>query len=96
MNDCKEAKTNRKFIIIIIIIHEYYYGGAVALLLQDHLTMSVSRFAGYKTFTYCRLKNNAAKVVGAISRAGFLVDYWRSLAFKRRQCECMAIRQCQA
>jgi len=27
-------------------IHEYYYGGAVALLLQDHLTMSVSRFAG--------------------------------------------------
>jgi len=30
-------------IIIIIIIHEYYYGGAVALLLQDHLTMSVSR-----------------------------------------------------
>ena len=35
--------------IIIIIIHEYYYGGAVALLLQDHLTMSVSRFAGYKT-----------------------------------------------
>jgi len=33
-------------IIIIIIIHEYYYVGAVALLLQDHLTMSVSRFAG--------------------------------------------------
>ena len=33
-------------IAIIIIIHEYYYGGAVALLLQDHLTMSVSRFAG--------------------------------------------------
>jgi len=33
-------------IIIIIIIHEYYYGGAVALLLQDHLTMSVSRFVG--------------------------------------------------
>jgi len=33
-------------IIVIIIIHEYYYGGAVALLLQDHLTMSVSRFAG--------------------------------------------------
>jgi len=32
-------------IIIIIFIHEYYYGGAVALLLQDHLTMSVSRFA---------------------------------------------------
>ena len=30
-------------IIIIIIIHEYYYGGAVALLLQDHLTVSVSR-----------------------------------------------------
>jgi len=30
-------------IIIIIIIHEYYYGGAVALLLQDHLTTSVSR-----------------------------------------------------
>jgi len=33
-------------IIIIIIIHEYYYGGVLALLLQDHLTMSVSRFAG--------------------------------------------------
>ena len=33
-------------IIIIFIIHEYYYVGAVALLLQDHLTMSVSRFAG--------------------------------------------------
>jgi len=33
------------FIIIIIIINEYYYGGAVALLLQDHLTMSLSRFA---------------------------------------------------
>jgi len=33
-------------IIIIIIIHEYYYAGAVALLLQDHLTLSVSRFAG--------------------------------------------------
>ena len=32
-------------------IHEYYYGGAVALLLQDHLTMSVSRFAGYKTLS---------------------------------------------
>jgi len=32
-------------IIIIIIINEYYYGGAVALLLQDHLTMSLSRFA---------------------------------------------------
>jgi len=30
-------------IIIIIIIP---YGGAVALLLQDHLTMSVSRFVG--------------------------------------------------
>ena len=30
-------------VIIIIIIP---YGGAVALLLQDHLTMSVSRFAG--------------------------------------------------
>ena len=29
-------------IAIIIIIHEYYYGGAVALLLQDHLTMSMS------------------------------------------------------
>ena len=50
MNDCKQAKTNRKFIsiiiIIIIIIHEYNYGGAAALLLQDHLTMSVSCFAG--------------------------------------------------
>jgi len=33
------------YLIIIINIHEYYYGGAVALLLQDHLTMSVSRFA---------------------------------------------------
>ena len=33
-------------LVIIIIIHEYYYGGAVALLLQDHLTMSVTRFAG--------------------------------------------------
>jgi len=32
-------------IIIIIIINEYYYGGAVAILLQDHLTMSLSRFA---------------------------------------------------
>jgi len=32
-------------IIIIIITNEYYYGGAVALLLQDHLTMSLSRFA---------------------------------------------------
>jgi len=31
-------------IIIIIIINEYYYGGAVALLLQDHLTMSLSCF----------------------------------------------------
>jgi len=39
----------KDIIIIIIIIHEYYYGGAVALLLQDHITMSVSRFAGYKT-----------------------------------------------
>ena len=29
-----------------VIIHEYYYGVAVALLLQDHLTISVSRFAG--------------------------------------------------
>ena len=29
------------FIIIIIIIRKYYYGGAVALLLQDHLTMSL-------------------------------------------------------
>jgi len=27
---------------IIIIIHDYYYGGAVALLLQDHLTMSTN------------------------------------------------------
>ena len=35
-------------VIIIFIIHEYYYVGAVALLLQDHLTMSVSRFAGLK------------------------------------------------
>jgi len=34
-------------IIIIIIIHEYYYGGAVALLLQDHLTMSVTEQSQY-------------------------------------------------
>jgi len=31
--------------ITITITNEYYYGGAVALLLQDHLTMSLSRFA---------------------------------------------------
>ena len=31
-----------QLVIIIIIIHEYYYGGAVALLLQDHLTVSVT------------------------------------------------------
>jgi len=31
--------------LIIIIIHEYCYGGAVALLLQDHLTLLLSRFA---------------------------------------------------
>jgi len=43
---CKSAPCSRQIIIIIIIVHEYYYGGAVALLLQDHLTMSVSRFAG--------------------------------------------------
>ena len=42
----------------IIIIHEYYYGGAVALLLQDHLTMSVSRFAGYKTCPGVNLQGN--------------------------------------
>ena len=40
-----QLSVGRVYIIIIIIIHEYYYGGAVALLLQDHLTMSVSRFA---------------------------------------------------
>jgi len=42
----------RSFDNIIIFIHEYYYGGAVALLLQDHLTMSVSRFAGQKQSQY--------------------------------------------
>jgi len=47
---CSEVSVNSpgnlcflQLIIIIIIIHEYYYGGVVALLLQDHLTMSVSR-----------------------------------------------------
>jgi len=39
----RDPSVCRSSIIIIIIIHEYYYGGAVALLLQDHLTMSVSR-----------------------------------------------------
>jgi len=45
-------RTAGSVIIIIIIIitttttiNEYYYGGAVALQLQDHLTMSLSRFA---------------------------------------------------
>ena len=38
-------------IIIIIIIHEYYYGGAVALLLQDHLTMSVTEQSQYLSAT---------------------------------------------
>ena len=33
--------------VIIIIIHEYYYGGTVALLLQDHLTMSVTEQSQY-------------------------------------------------
>ena len=37
------ATLKRAATSFIIIIHEYYYGGAVALLLQDHLTMSVSR-----------------------------------------------------
>jgi len=41
-------------IIIIIIIHEYYYGGAVALLLQDHLTMSVTERSQYLSATVQR------------------------------------------
>jgi len=41
-------------IIIIIIIHEYYYGGAVALLLQDHLTMSVTEQSQYLSTTVQR------------------------------------------
>jgi len=49
MGVCRNSLHTGIIIIIIIIIHEYYYGGAVALLLQDHLTMSVSRVAGYKT-----------------------------------------------
>ena len=39
---------------IIIIIHEYYYGGAVALLLQDHLTMSVTEQSQYLSATVQR------------------------------------------
>jgi len=38
-------------IIIIIITHEYYYGGAVALLLQNHLTMSVTEQSQYLSAT---------------------------------------------
>ena len=50
--DIKQSATsaillNALIIIIIIIIHEYYYGGAVALLLQDHLTMSVTEQSHY-------------------------------------------------
>jgi len=41
-------------VIIIIIIHEYYYGGAVALLLQDHLTMSVTEQSQYLSATVQR------------------------------------------
>ena len=41
-------------IIIIIIIHEYYYGGAVALLLRDHLTMSVTEQSQYLSATVQR------------------------------------------
>jgi len=41
-------------IIIIIIIHEYYYGGAVALLLQNHLTMSVTEQSQYLSATVQR------------------------------------------
>ena len=41
-------------IIIIIIVHEYYYGGAVALLLQDHLTMSVTEQSQYLCATVQR------------------------------------------
>ena len=40
-----------KDLAIIIIIHEYYYGGAVALLLQDHLTMSVTEQSQYLSAT---------------------------------------------
>ena len=43
-----------QIIIIIIIIHEYYYGGAVALLLQDHLTMSVTEQSQYLSATVQR------------------------------------------
>jgi len=32
-------------LLLQIVTNEYYYGVAVALLLQDHLTMSLSRFA---------------------------------------------------
>ena len=39
---------------ILIIIHEYYYGGAVALLLQDHLTMSVKEQSQYLSATVQR------------------------------------------
>jgi len=48
---CGVNRRKLTIIIIIIIIHEYYYGGAVALLLQDHLTTSVSRFAGYYIYS---------------------------------------------
>jgi len=41
----KIAVDVRCYWYVIIIINEYYYGGTVALLLQDHLTVSLSRFA---------------------------------------------------
>jgi len=43
----KKVKKISSEVIIIIIIHEYYYGGTVALLLQDHLTMSVTEQSEY-------------------------------------------------
>jgi len=36
------------------VVHEYYYGGAVALLLQDHLTMSVTEQSQYLSATVQR------------------------------------------
>jgi len=41
----RQRCSRRSVFSIVIIINEYYYGGAVALLLQGHLTMSLSRFA---------------------------------------------------
>jgi len=44
---CIEVLEVEVVMMVIIIIHEYYYGGAVALLLQDHLTMSVTEQSQY-------------------------------------------------